>query len=58
MNTLNDAGDTVELRSRGFREVDLISFLNGCKDMAKGDQGAKKAQVIVDTLDLVRQFRI
>lgn len=54
MNTLNDAGDTVELRNRGFREVDLISFLNGCKDAANGNQDAKKAQVIVDTLGLVR----
>ena len=56
INTLNDAGDTVEFRSRGFREVDLIPFLNGCKDVAKGGQDAKKAQVIVDTLDLVRQL--
>lgn len=54
---MDDARDAVELRNRGFKETDLISFLNNCKDVAKGDWDTKKAQVVVDMLDLVRQFR-
>ena len=55
MNGLDDAGDAVELRNRGFREVDLVSFLKNCKGVPR-DRTAKKAQVIVDMVDLVRRF--
>jgi len=54
---LKDAGDVAELRSRGFSEVDLVSLLNDCKDGPRCDQDVKKAQEIVDMLDLVRQLR-
>ena len=59
MNTLDDAGDTVELRRRELREADLICFLNDCRDGPNGDQDVKKAKArrFVDALDSVRQVR-
>jgi len=60
INTLDDAGDTVELRRRGFgeAEAELICFLKGCRDGPNSDQDVKKvkAQWFVDVLDSVRQF--
>ena len=56
MNVLSDAGDAIELRSKGFREADLLSFFNGCKGVLKNGQDTKKAQAIVNVLDLVRRF--
>ena len=56
INTLHDAGDVIELESRGFREADLISFLNNCRGGSRSDPDAKKAQGIVDILDLVGWF--
>lgn len=55
MNASDNAGDAVE-PSSGFKEMDLISFLNGCKDKPKGDYDTKEAQMIVDMLDRVRLF--
>jgi len=59
-NTLDDAGDTVELRRRGLEEVDLIFFLSDCRDGPNSDQDVKKAkaQWFVDVLDSVCQFGI
>jgi len=58
MNTLDDAGDAVELRRRGLGEEDLICFLNDCRDGSNGDQDVTKvkAQWFVDELDSVCQF--
>jgi len=58
MNTLDDAGDAVELRRRGLGEEVLVCFLNDCRDGPDGDQDVTKvkAQWFVDELDSVRQF--
>ena len=55
IKTLDEAGDGVELKSGGVKEVDLISFLKNCKDGGKGNWGAKKveAERIADVLSLV-----
>jgi hypothetical protein len=58
MNTLDDAGDTVELGRMELREADLICFVNDCRDGPNDDQDVKKAkaQRFVDALDSVCQF--
>ena len=58
MNTLDDAGDTIELRRRKLMEADLICLVNECRDGPSGDRDVKKAkaQRFVDVLDSVRQF--
>jgi hypothetical protein len=55
MNTLDDAGDTVELERMELREADLICFVNDCRDGPNADQDVKKAkaQRFVDALDSV-----
>ena len=59
-NTLNDAGDSVELKRRGFgeAEAELICFLKGCRDGPNSDQDVKKvkAQWFADVLDSVRRL--
>ena len=58
VNTLDDAGDTSELRRRGLREADLVCFLNDCRNGPNGDQDINKAkaQWFADVLDSVRQL--
>ena len=58
VKTLDKAGDGVELRSGGIKEVDLISFLKDGKDGEKGNWDAKKveAERIADVLSLVGQL--
>ena len=57
VNTLDDAGDTIELRRRELREADLVCFLNDCRNGPNSDRDVKKAkaQRFVDVLDSVRQ---
>lgn len=50
-------GDTIAPRGGEFKETGLISFLNDCRNGARDDHDTKEVQVIVDMLDLVRQFR-
>jgi hypothetical protein len=59
-NALGEAGDIVELRSRGIMEADLADFLKNCVDGGEGDGDAKKAeaQQIVDSLSLVGRSEI
>jgi hypothetical protein len=59
IETLDEAGDSVKLRSRGIEEGDLISFLKDCKNGDVGQSDAKKveAQQIVNSLSLVGRSR-
>ena len=53
-NALNDAGDAVEFRRK---EPDLVAFLDASKSGVGGDPETKKAQELVDMIDLVRRLR-
>lgn len=52
-NVLNDAGDVVEFRRK---ELDLVAFLDASKAGTRGNPEVKKAQELVDMIDLVRRF--
>lgn len=52
-NVLNDAGDVVEFRRK---ELELVAFLDASKAGTWGDPEVKKAQELVDMIDLVRRF--
>ena len=52
-NVLNDAGDVVEFRRN---EPDLVAFLDASKSGVWSNPEVKKAQELVDMIDLVRLF--
>lgn len=53
-NALSDAGDFIEFRRR---EPGLVAFLDATKAGGKGGLEIKKAQELMDTVDLVCRFR-
>ena len=51
-NALNDAGDVAEFRRK---EPDLVAFSNASQTAVEGGPEVKRAQELVDMVDLVRQ---